>query len=54
VQPLRVDGEFVGPDRVWLGDRDIPGLAMTRSIGDFITASVGVTWKPEIYEYKLE
>jgi len=26
---------------------------MTRSIGDLIAASVGVTWKPEIAIYRL-
>lgn len=28
------EGEDVGPLRVWRKDCDIPGLAMTRSIGD--------------------
>ena len=40
---------FVGPQRVWLRDEDLPGLAMTRSIGDLVAESVGVTWKPGIY-----
>jgi len=26
--------EPVGPPRVWLKDHDIPGLAMSRSLGD--------------------
>lgn len=39
-------GHFVGPDRVWLKEEDLPGLAMTRSIGDLVAESVGVTWKP--------
>ena len=46
-------GKLVGPARVWLKDEDVPGLAMSRSIGDLVAASVGVTWKPEIAIYKL-
>lgn len=43
---LTSNGNYVGPQRVWLKDEDIPGLAMTRSIGDLVAESVGVTWKP--------
>ena len=43
---LAGNGTYVGPQRVWLKDEDIPGLAMTRSIGDLVAESVGVTWKP--------
>lgn len=50
---LNHHGRYVGPDRVWLKDEDVPGLAMSRSIGDLVAASVGVTWKPEIAIYKL-
>lgn len=42
-------GHYVGPQRVWLSDEDVPGLAMTRSIGDLVAESVGVTWKPGIF-----
>jgi hypothetical protein len=42
------DGEPCGPARVWLKEEDLPGLAMSRSIGDLVAASVGVTWEPEI------
>lgn len=37
-----------GPKRVWLKNKPVPGLAMTRSIGDMAAASVGVTAEPEI------
>lgn len=40
------DGEFIGPARVWLKDEDIPGLAMSRSFGDKVAASVGVIAEP--------
>jgi len=42
-------GEDIGPLRVWLRDQDVPGLAMTRSIGDFVAASVGVSCVPEVW-----
>jgi serine/threonine protein phosphatase PrpC len=38
----------VGPLRVWLQDDWIPGLAMTRSIGDTCLSSVGVVPTPEV------
>ena len=41
-------GMFYGPKRVWLKNKQVPGLAMTRSIGDLAAASVGVTAEPEI------
>ena len=39
---------FYGPMRVWLKSKPVPGLAMTRSIGDMTATSVGVTAEPEI------
>ena len=47
------EGDFVGPERVWLKDENLPGLAMSRSFGDDIAHSVGVVSQPEILEYKL-
>lgn len=44
-------GGPVGPMRVWLKNQDIPGLAMSRSIGDRIAHSVGVSSVPEITEF---
>lgn len=41
-------GMFYGPKRVWLKNKQVPGLAMTRSIGDMAATSVGVTAKPEV------
>ena len=37
-----------GPARVWLAKIDIPGLAMSRSLGDTVAHSVGVLSTPEI------
>jgi serine/threonine protein phosphatase PrpC len=41
-----------GPLRVW-GEPSSPGLAMTWSIGDFVTSWFGVISDPEIYERQL-
>ncbi len=40
------DGTRNGPMRVWLKYDDIPGLAMTRSIGDTIATKIGVISEP--------
>lgn len=39
-------GNQSGPYRVWLKNENYPGLAMSRSIGDMIAASVGVICDP--------
>jgi serine/threonine protein phosphatase PrpC len=44
-------GMFYGPKRVWLKNKQVPGLAMTRSIGDMSASSVGVTAEPEIFVF---
>ena len=40
--------EYIGPERIWLKNSEIPGLAMSRSIGDTIAHNVGVISEPEI------
>ena len=42
------DGGDIGPLKVWIKEANIPGLAMSRSLGDRIAQSVGVTCEPEI------
>ena len=42
------DGNFSGPNRVWIKGQGVPGLAMTRSFGDIIGSTVGVISEPEI------
>ncbi|CAI5722175.1 unnamed protein product [Peronospora destructor] len=37
-----------GPPRVWLGHMDVPGLAMSRSLGDAVAHTAGVLSEPEI------
>ena len=50
---IEKNGKVDGPYRVWVQDEMYPGLAMSRSIGDFIATSVGVIPNPEIIEYNL-
>jgi hypothetical protein len=40
--------EYIGPPRVWLKNEEIPGLAMSRSFGDQVAASVGILAEPGI------
>lgn len=47
-------GEDPGPNRVWLADIDVPGLAMSRSLGDDVAHSVGVSSAPEIIKHTLD
>ncbi len=50
---LDYNGEFVGPHRVWLKKENIPGLAMSRSMGDQLAASVGVIQEPGIISFNM-
>ena len=43
------DGNQIGPQRVWLKYENVPGLAMSRSFGDEVAHSVGVSSEPEIF-----
>ena len=40
------NGENLGPGRVWLQHEDSPGLAMSRSLGDYQAHSIGVIPDP--------
>lgn len=46
-------GEPVGPQRVWLEHQNVPGLAMSRSFGDLVAASVGVIPRPDVWTRTL-
>ena len=46
-------GEEVGPQRVWVKDDEVPGLAMTRSFGDRVATIAGTICIPEIKEYNF-
>ena len=54
IQPFFEDGEFIGPPRVWLKEDEVPGLAMTRSFGDRVAATVGTISEPEIKEFPVQ
>ena len=45
-------GDF-GPPRVWVKYEDVPGLAMSRSFGDEVAASVGTISEPVIEEFDI-
>ena len=41
-------GKSIGPERIWLKNSEIPGLAISRSLGDNLAHMVGVIPEPEI------
>ncbi|OMJ69212.1 hypothetical protein SteCoe_33124 [Stentor coeruleus] len=47
-------GTFVGPNRVWVKNQPLPGLAMSRSLGDFLASSVGVISEPDVFIHNIE
>mmetsp|Transcript_120643 Transcript_120643/g.348604 ORF Transcript_120643/g.348604 Transcript_120643/m.348604 type:complete len:360 (-) Transcript_120643:92-1171(-) len=51
---VEYDDGIDGPPRVWLGHMDVPGLAMSRSLGDVVAHSAGVTSDPEFTEFELD
>lgn len=53
VAPLNIDGENIGPPRVWRARDQTPGLCMSRSFGDEIGRGVGVICEPEIDRFEI-
>ena len=47
-------GREIGPHRIWLPGAWVPGLAMSRAMGDFVAHSVGVVADPEIMSHELD
>jgi integrin-linked kinase-associated serine/threonine phosphatase 2C len=47
IERLNYNGEYVGPLRVW-ADEEGPGIAMTRTLGDFQAKKIGLISEPEI------
>jgi serine/threonine protein phosphatase PrpC len=41
-------GKSSGPERIWLKNSEIPGLEISRSLGDNLAHSIGVICEPEI------
>ncbi|CAK60686.1 unnamed protein product (macronuclear) [Paramecium tetraurelia] len=48
------EGNPIGPARVWLKNENVPGLAMSRSFGDYVAAQVGVISIPEIIKHTFQ
>ena len=48
------DGEKSGPYRVWQKGEVYPGIAMSRSIGDFIASKLGVIPEPKFVEENVD
>lgn len=53
IQPYEFNGDYVGPNRVWVQNKDYPGLAMTRAFGDAIGSQVGIICDPEVTQVIL-
>ncbi|CAD8101873.1 unnamed protein product [Paramecium sonneborni] len=54
VQPFVAEnGQNIGPARVWLMHEQFPGLAMSRSFGDYVASTVGVISDPELIYHKM-
>jgi len=51
---VEYDDGIDGPPRVWLGHMDVPGLAMSRSLGDSVAHTAGVSSVPEFTERDLD
>jgi len=51
---VEYDDGIDGPARVWLGHMDVPGLAMSRSLGDAVAHTAGVISEPEFTERELD
>ena len=52
-QMTDTEGNKVGPERVWKAGCNYPGLAMSRSLGDFQAKEAGVIPTPQIVEYTI-
>jgi serine/threonine protein phosphatase PrpC len=50
---VEYDDGIDGPMRVWLGHMDVPGLAMSRSLGDAVAHTAGVISTPEFTTREL-
>ena len=56
VHPIRcpMTGIPLGPSRVWVKHGRMPGLAVSRAVGDGVAHCVGVTETPEMHRVNLE
>ena len=49
----KIRKEYIGPERIWLKNSDIPGLNMSRTFGDNLAHTIGVINIPEIRYYEF-
>ena len=54
VSQYEEDGEKSGPYRVWKKGEMFPGIAMSRSIGDFLASTLGVIPEPVVREEVID
>ena len=54
ISQFEEDGEKSGPFRVWKKGEVYPGIAMSRSIGDFIATSLGVIPMPKFIDETID
>ena len=54
ISQFEEDGEKSGPFRVWKKGEEYPGIAMSRSIGDFIATTLGVVPVPKFLDEKVD
>ena len=54
VKQLMENGKPVGPFRVFKKGMDFPGIAMSRSVGDTYSTSLGVICEPDIKEVEID
>jgi serine/threonine protein phosphatase PrpC len=53
VEPIKDSSGFIGPDRLWMKDQMIPGLAISRCLGDSVATTVGLIATPDTQHHKL-
>jgi len=53
IQPKKIHGVFVGEKRLWLKDLEVPGLVVTRSLGDTLAATIGCSAVPEVTRRRI-
>jgi serine/threonine protein phosphatase PrpC len=55
LEPVHENWESSNPPRIWSSNRydKFPGCGFTRSIGDEIAHTLGVTARPELFTYPL-
>jgi len=51
---IKFDDGIDGPARVWLSYADMPGLAMSRSLGDTIAKEAGVVSEPDLFDVEVQ